>query len=418
MLDFIIKLVTIIFTEFIHILCYQKLTGKSYKVNIKNIVVLTIFSFLTLINNKYTPVMLKTMCSFVIMCFIMKFWFNLSWKENIKKCLIISAFSIAIEISLLKFIGMVFTDFEMLNLEVIPKVSYTIILGCLLYFLFSLKSFVPMINKIIKFNLEYLLLFVAILLNALLIYYNQNYAIYSIGINIIIAIIVSLLFFITLRTVYKYRIEKLKISDLNDKVNQYEKISDDYRELKHNLNYDLLAIRSVSNKRGQKIVDQVIQKYNRNYGWISKLENVPTGLQGIIYIKLRELQKDTLCVEVNNKVEDNVLNNISAKNYYQLCEIMGNVIDNAIQGALTSVDQVIYISIEEKTEESKELLIKVINTFSCSVDLDEIGKKNYSTKKLKSGIGLNYLNRFKNIKIKKEIFNNLFIISISVPEEK
>ena len=84
MLDFIIKLVTIIFTEFIHILCYQKLTGKLYKVNIKNILCLISLSVVAELNNMYTPIGLKALVTFFIMAVIMFFWFRLSWKENLK----------------------------------------------------------------------------------------------------------------------------------------------------------------------------------------------------------------------------------------------------------------------------------------------------------------------------------------------
>ena len=201
-----------------------------------------------------------------------------------------------------------------------------------------------------------------------------------------------------------------------EKVKHYEQIAEDFRELKHNLNNDLITIKTIVDSKSQQVIDELIKKYNKSYGWLTTIEKIPKGLQGLIYIKLNEIPKNSLCVEINNQITSDIISNLTAKSYAQLCNALGIVVDNAIRGAINSVDKVLYISLEEQNT-PKQLFIKVINTFSGSIDLDEIGKLNYSTKKNKSGIGLQYLNKMKDIKIKKEIINNLFIVSISVSEE-
>lgn len=412
MLDFIIKLVTIIFTEFIHILCYQKLTGKLYKVNIKNILCLISLSVVAELNNMYTPIGLKALVTFFIMAVIMFFWFRLSWKENLKICLIISIVSIIMEIALTCFTSLMVDNVYELNQYTVPKISYTVILGVLLYFFFSFIK----LSKILKYKIEYFCCCLAALLNILLIYYNEKYSNYNIIFNIIIAIFILILFTITLIALHRRKVYKIKSEDLAEKVKHYEQIAEDFRELKHNLNNDLITIKTTVDSKSQEVIDELIKKYNKSYGWLTTIEKIPKGLQGLIYIKLNEIPKNSLCVEINNQITSDIISNLTAKSYAQLCNALGIIVDNAIRGAINSVDKVLYISLEEQNN-PKQLFIKVINTFNGSIDLDEIGKLNYSTKKNKSGIGLQYLNKMKDIKIKKEIVNNLFIVSISVWEE-
>ena len=56
----------------------------------------------------------------------------------------------------------------------------------------------------------------------------------------------------------------------------------------------------------------------------------------------------------------------------------------------------------------------LINIFNNKIDLNKISKKNYSTKEIKSGIGLYYISKINNnnIDVKYKIINNLFIFKI------
>ena len=60
------------------------------------------------------------------------------------------------------------------------------------------------------------------------------------------------------------------------------------------------------------------------------------------------------------------------------------------------------------------MIIQIINKFKSVLDLSRITEKNYSTKKKKSGIGLNYINKIKknNINVDYQIINDLFYATV------
>lgn len=415
MLNFFIKFLTLIFTNVVHILCYQKFSEERLNINIKKILWLLLITFLLLLNNLYNKLSLKLLSAFILETSLFFFWFKKnekSLKNLFKYSLLVCILSVFVELILTWITSFMFINVNELNNYTIPKISFTIILTCSLYYICLILSKFFTIKKIITYKLEYFLLLIVIFLNSLIFYYNNNYKNYNITLNVALASIIFSLFILTLKSLHKKTIYKVKAEHLDEKVEYYEQIAADYSELKHNLNDDFLAIRSVANKETKDIVDEKIKKYNKNYGWISSLDNVPKGLQGLIYMKLSDIKEHEICVEVENKVDEKIISKLPSKTYSELCDALGITINNAIEATSNCSEKVIYINLEEDKE---FLRLKIINTFSGSLDLDEIGNRNYSTKKVKSGIGLEYLKKLKTIKIKKEIMNNLFIISILVP---
>ena len=72
-----------------------------------------------------------------------------------------------------------------------------------------------------------------------------------------------------------------------------------------------------------------------------------------------------------------------------LSRILGILLDNAIEATKKSNNQ--YIRLEMKFDKRKNAdIIRVINTFDTNIqiDLNKIYEKGFSTKKVKSGIGL------------------------------
>ena len=157
-----------------------------------------------------------------------------------------------------------------------------------------------------------------------------------------------------------------------------------------------------------------MQKYNKNYSWTTKIGKIPKGIQGLFCIKIYEGKKENIDIEVKSKVEDNINEQIKMRTYSKLCDTIGITVDNAITAAKRSKEKAIYIDMAKK---DNILEIKIMNTFKDMLDLEQLGTFKYSTKEKKSGIGLSYLNKIlkKDIEIKKEIINNIFIVSLCVP---
>ena len=208
----------------------------------------------------------------------------------------------------------------------------------------------------------------------------------------------------------KYNILELKIYNENLKSSSeaYSKTIDECRELKHNLKNDLIGIKSFIPKEYHNEINELILKYNKRYEWISKIDNIPEGIQGVIYLKSKEAKKKHIKMYID--VKENIRN--INKDYFELSSILGILLDNSIENSISSKAKVISVYINSS---KNNLNIEIINTFSNKIDLDKLGNKDYSTKKEKSGIGLNYIKNLKkkNIKVKYSIVNNLFKTNIS-----
>ena len=207
----------------------------------------------------------------------------------------------------------------------------------------------------------------------------------------------------------KYNILTLKNLNnvLNSSIKAYSETIYSCRELKHNLKNDLFMLKSKTNIENQELINDLINKYNKNYDWISKIYEIPEGLQGLIYIKSKEAKQ--LNINIISFIDNKLL--IDKKDYFNISEIIGILIDNAIEASKCSKTKNIIINIKNL---EKAMEIKITNQFNNNIDLNKISELNYSTKERSSGIGLHYIKKRKksNIKINYRIVNNLFISTL------
>lgn len=413
----LITALTLFLAEYAHAFCFGKCIDEKIKLSFKTIIIICFFAILRYLNHIYCLVSIKLLISLLLYNLL----FFIIYKKNIKEVLItgmvVCIISILLEFCINFIIAFFVKNIIELNQHFLIKDLFSIILYVTLICIFSNSFLKHKIKKIIDFlektiDVELLFIIVVILLNVILIKFIYNYrdSINNIY-NILILSIVTILVIISLKSFYNKQIYKIKVVDQQERIKKYEEMITDYRELKHNLNNDLLAIKSIATKKAQVLIEEKIKKYNKNYEWINNFDKMPKGLQGLIYFKLKDINKLKITVEVNNKLNYDIENRISIKQYSYLCDFIGIILDNAIDSAKNSKEKIIYIYIHER---DKNIIIEITNTFGNNIDLNKIGQKNYSTKKKKSGIGLNYINknRLKDMSIKKEIINNLFKVSI------
>lgn len=408
-----------IFTIIVYIFSFKKLTKKKCNINFKGILSILIAAIIILLNNFFVDSIVKTFVSFFSFFVVCKIIFKTNIKETFYYIVVLCIISIFIEVIVSFGLVFLFENTSELNKSLIVKAAITIVIFGFMYFIICIKKLANLIRKIynlINSKVTYNLLFIMLLLisNILLTQYsrnfnNENFYIISIGIILFIAILILFL----LKNTYQQETLKVKNKYLIDNIQTYETISDDYAELRHNLNADFLAIRSVANKKAQEIIDEKIQKYNKNYNWVTHIGDIPKGIQGVVCIKLNEIKNTDINFEIKSDIDSEIINKMSPKIYSNLCDYLVILLNNAIEACNKSEEKIIFIEMEE---ENNKLCIKIINTFKDALDIDKLGDKNYSTKKIKSGIGLNYISRHnKSIQIKKEIINNLFIVSMQVP---
>lgn len=419
-LEIIIGFFVVILSLMIFILSYKKLTKQSLNINIKKIILIMVIAILIMANNIFNVNAFKVVTTVILMFAMVKFWFKDNNKKTFYYIIIISLTSMIVELLLNKLLAVSFTNLNELNNSLMAKSAITMIFSVMTYFVFLIKPINTIIIKLEQIMtkrraMEVYLIIIVFIVNLLLMQMTVNYRnapLYFASITIIIMIFSILLAYIKDRQ----NKETLEIRNkyLNDNVKHYELISDDYSELKHNLNHDFMAIRSVANQEAQELIDEIMQKYNKNYSWTTKIGKIPKGIQGLFCIKIYEGKKENIDIEVKSKVEDNINEQIKMRTYSKLCDTIGITVDNAITAAKRSKEKAIYIDMAKK---DNILEIKIMNTFKDMLDLEQLGTFKYSTKEKKSGIGLSYLNKIlkKDIEIKKEIINNIFIVSLCVP---
>lgn len=300
--------------------------------------------------------------------------------------------------------------------------SLLIIPVCTIYLLFlsipKIKIIINLfydkyISKIIFRKINILYFSLIILLCSLFFCFNAYNKVDRFGHFIVILGIFSfiLIFIFTLYLLYReYQIKLLNKNIINE--NKYIKfISEQEEEFKHNLINNLLGIKTVANKKTSKLIDDLLVNYKHDYKNLSNINDLPNGIQSIIYRKAYDENIENLNLIVDNLIEKELYDILNPKKYNHLCTSIGILFDNALEAVKDIKNKIIEINF---FEDEQNLYIILKNSFSNVIDLENIGKKNYSTKEKGHGIGLNYLLKLKTIVIKNEIINDMFISKLII----
>lgn len=237
------------------------------------------------------------------------------------------------------------------------------------------------------------------------------------NVKLIIMLIILIFQLIFIISICILLLVKKKFISFNNKrynklLNDYKSLEEEYSMLRHNLTNELLAIKCADDRSINKLLDEVIFKYKRDYEIADNFKTLKKGIEGIIEIKLNEASHNGINIYINNSTDIDIYSYLEDK-YLIISDVVGIVLDNAIESAKDSIDKVIYVDINYIDD---ELNIKVVNSFANGIDIDSIYKANYSTKDRNSGLGLNYINSIDTniIRSNIEIINSLFIFNINV----
>lgn len=196
---------------------------------------------------------------------------------------------------------------------------------------------------------------------------------------------------------------------------------DGVRTLKHDYNNIMQALNGyVSTKQYDKLqehINQVLKECNvvNNLSVIDpKIFNDP-AIYGIVGSKFFIANKEDITFEFD------VTTNIAQIQFPMpnLSRILGILLDNAIEATRKANSK--YVRLEFKYDKRKCAdIIKVINTYdtTININLNEIYNKGFSTKEVKSGIGLwevkKLVNKNKNSQIYATIENNKFVQNLII----
>ena len=257
------------------------------------------------------------------------------------------------------------------------------------------KELKYMITSINKKNLISIIAILAFCIFPQFIIYllnKYNYPAYFLVLNSVQMIIICIVIFAS----FKNAMEKEKAEHDLMAANLHNKtmtgMVDGVKKLKHDYNNIMQALNGyVSTKQYDKLqehIKSVIGECNdiNNLSVINpEIFNDP-AIYGIVGAKY------FMAIEKDIKFELDIATNIAEINFSMpdLSRILGILLDNAIE-ATSKLDNNKYIKLEMRFDSKKYAdVIRVYNTYDTSIQVNtnDIFKKGYSSKKVKSGIGL------------------------------
>ncbi len=399
-------------------LSYIHFSDLNYYINYKDWYKILIFSVLTTINSLYSPVYLSAPLSLVLYLVLFALLFKESFSKKFYLTLYICLLSLIADFILLIFFESFFNEFyNYYSNKIIFKTFFSIMFAYIYYFIYKLNFFKVGYKKLYKLFerkrqtiiIPFLIFSLIVLLCTFFSNKTNFSSIYMIGfLELMIVIGISFFYFKEAKINLDLRI---KNNYLKENKILYNQNIEEYQLLKHNLINDLTFIKSLCPDNVQEIINEKIKKFVNKNDILTNIKNVPEGLQGIIYIKSRVAKHKNINFYVDN--ENMVELNFNNKKYcIEVCEILSELLDNAIEATNKTNNKVAYINF---LKDKKYIRIQIINTFSNEINLNKIGTKHYSTKKDGKGIGLYYiLNLNKNIKISSKIIDKLYVTEVKL----
>lgn len=251
---------------------------------------------------------------------------------------------------------------------------------------------------------------------------KYNYPTHFLFLNSIQMIMICIVIFISFKNAMEKEKAKSDLMTITLHNKTMTGMVDGVRKLKHDYNNIMQALNGyVSTKQYDKLqahINSVIGECSdiNNLSVINpKVFNEP-AIYGIVGAKyFTAIDKDI-------KFELDISTNISKINFSMpdLSRILGIILDNAME-ATSKLEKGKYIKLEMRYESKKCAdIIRVYNTYDTNVhiNIQDIFKKGYSSKEVKSGIGLwevkKLINKSGNSQIYANLDKNLFIQNIII----
>lgn len=375
---------------------YSFISKEKFKYNFKNIVFVIILAFLFLLNKKFNIVVSSVLTSIILLLLFSKIIF----KNNIRNT-IVYALTYYLILSVYDFIFSFF--FYWLNAIIDPDLSqnYLIMGGftLLITFLTSLfcklkfvRKFSDLIINLSKNNyvnvlvISLIILFIVILSTKLSLEYDYEKFLFN------LLLLSVFLFFIVFAFIKNHlaQKEKQEKETLLEFISEYEKIIDENRINKHEMLNNLIILRSFEDKNTEeynKVLDDLIVTYDNNSdACIKNISKLPTGLKGILYYKTNDMRNKNINLNVNiSKRVSSPLEKLPLDEYVILSRIIGIVMDNALEASIKSKEKFVMIEVFEQND---NVIIIIENSYNNKVDVNDLKKKNFSTKGKSRGLGL------------------------------
>lgn len=419
--------INILLSSFISILFqllnYKELSEtKKILMNLKKYIFLFVIFWLIIINNIYNMEIFKAPIAFLLIVCSNSIVFHDSFNVSINYT--ITSYIIVVISEILISLGLIY--FKIADLNTFQQNTGLILLFTLIPNLISflvcrymtvIKRRVKKINDYTNNNIYKIIFIIFFLVILLLIDFKsvETFNLSTYVINIFYLILIIIIFASFIYDEFKIKNELGKIDILLNNISKYEKIIDDNRINNHEILNNLLILKSFKNKNSkkyEKILDDMVNLYNKNSNSVKNLHLLPKGIKGIIYYKIDELDKLGLNINVNiSKTISSIIEKIDGEVYIDICKILSILLDNAIDSCKNSNNKNFLIDIYK---ENDDIVISIENSYCEEINVDNLNKKYFSTKGQYRGLGLYIAYKIvskSDILDLKQFYNNDYFVS-------
>ena len=396
---------------------YYKITEANKKINLKTVVVFIIGVLLITLVKYSNFAWLSAISYFLYFPFLFLILHYLSFGKFLFYFIIVWIIAVVVDVlsMLLVLLLQLFYEFDIYSYIARIVLSFFAVVAYILLarsrkFSNTLNNVYKKVRRINYFDFT----LVAFAIFASFIGFVIFLSLDNINVSVLLVVVLFLLSF-SFALLLKVRINLiendifLKLLKKNNEF--YLEIEDENRIFRHNLIAKLLSIKSVSGKKARELIDDFVKSFNTNIDFSLQIKDMPYGLNGIIYEKIYPYI-GKIDIKIDNKINFDIFKILKPRRYNVFVEKMIIALDNAIESCLTSVDKVLIINLYS---EDNNIIVDIKNTFSTNLNLDSLGKINYSTKsndKKKRGLGLFSALRDNEVSLQLKIVNDLFVTKI------
>ena len=407
---------TSVFAQFCIIYVFGKMAKKKGDIKRSTLILIAITAYIQVIINLYISNFLSTVLTIFYFLYVFKKIYKCSFEETQNYSIIIWTIGLLLDVSIMTVINLFEIKFTSNIQMLIYKTTMSTVMYLIMILICNIKPFMKFINKLyqkmikLKISLQQIIgiIIIYMTIGTLSSQNINNTMIVTFFLLLGISLMITILVFIS----KQYQVVMLKMTnEILEKDNEtYLKIIKQYRIIKHNIENNLLGIKSVSNKKSKILIDNLIKDYNDSFYIKHDIESFPKGINGFILEKIYKYKDDDIKIVVENKVKRNILKTIGAKKYNILCEALGIALDNALEATSMSTEKILCINFKENKD---KIIIKIMNTFQGKIEIEELGSS-YTSKGLNHGLGLFSIFNRKQLQISVKIKDNFFINEIAI----
>ena len=351
---------------FIMVLMYNFLKERK-KLDLKSYILIFIISGISLVNTLLNYTISKVLIFYLLYILTLKIIFKDNIKEITVKALINYLIVMFFEIFCSLFmIILPFSNALDIDNSPINKFIISTLIMLISYLVLYIRKFNKFIKRVSEtlinknaFHIIVAVVMILIFLSTITFKNALNFhSLTHLIINIVLFVIIIFAYTISVINMYKRNKAEEKEEILLTFIKKYEFIVDKDRINRHEMLNNLLVLKSFENKSSKEyltLIDNFIKEYKSTTSNILKnLHKLPSGLKGIIYYKLYDMEKEGIktFIKISSKSVSK-LDKMEVNIYSKICKIVGILFKNGgkqykvSEGSIVLLDK---LSLEPKSK--------------------------------------------------------------------